>query len=153
MSAYLRHLQHLAGQWTHPTWIARTVEYEEGEQRFRCNAILTSDAGERFPLEVWFHRGYLERFTIAHPEMHRFTRWLEDTSELERRLRAFINSWFEDLEGIDPQLAHSVDRPAMRQHLQHAREEFLSEHGELQEVEVRKGIPLRGPTCQNLRSL
>ncbi|MBX3420807.1 MAG: hypothetical protein KF752_04540 [Pirellulaceae bacterium] len=143
LTAYLQQLKLEAGNMQSPVSIARTVEYEPGSQRYRCNAILVGEKN-LLPIEVWFHAGYLERFTIAHPPMDQFPMHLTDTSEIERRIETFIKHWFDDLNSARQLMVPSLYSEAFAQALLDFRQQFVSQCGALEDFDINKIGPVGG---------
>jgi hypothetical protein len=138
LTAYLQQFRQIAGELGEPRSISRVAEFISGAKQTRCNALLNNQAGDSFPVEIWFRSGYLERFSVSHASMLQFVDLIEDTRESERRIRAFIKNWFTDLPRTQIYLASTLKSESMLKTLEQVRGEFVAEHGRLAGLSVSK---------------
>jgi|694.fasta_scaffold00328_49 hypothetical protein len=138
LEAYLAQLKQLSGGLKTPDELSRSVEYQSGLQSYRCNAIFPSESNQRFPMELWFSGGYLDRFTISHPQMSQFTSLLKDTSNIEKMIRKFVSSWFAGGTDNSKYLLPLIASEAMQNTLAAYRDEFNQECGKLKDIRIQK---------------
>lgn len=138
LEAYMSQLKQLSGGLKASGVMSRSVDYQTGVQTYRCNAIFQSESNERFPLELWFSRGYLDRFTISHSKMSQFTGLLKDTSNIEKMIRKFIGSWFAGSTDNRKYLLPLIATDTMQNTLTAYRDEFVDECGKLKDIQIQK---------------
>jgi hypothetical protein len=144
LEAYMKQLKEICGDITaHPS-AARTVEYTASGKRYRCNTMLVCASGDSLPLEAWFYQGCLERFSIQDSRLVEFVAHLEDKSEVEKRVLAFVNNWMNASPDMYAYLLPSINTPAMQQSLDSLRSMCQAEHGPFEKAEISVRHPYEG---------
>ncbi|MFO0941722.1 MAG: hypothetical protein U0930_13280 [Pirellulales bacterium] len=134
--AYFKNLRTILGKSAEPKSVARTVDYQVGSKRYRCNFELQCENGDALPIEAWFHRGYLERFVVSHPKINDFVNQMEDKSAVRVRVLKFVEGWFGDMNEARTVMVSSIQSTAALSALKSLKEQFEAEHGKLQKQEI-----------------
>jgi hypothetical protein len=143
LTAYLKQLELAAGSLKSPSALARTVEFHQGTERYRCNFVLLGEMQQNFPIEVWFDQGHIQRFAISHPKLAQFTEQLKDTANIESRLSQFVKNWMSSdnrpiFVTASLQSAEGLDA------LKNLREQFQQECQDYQSHSISNPQPVEG---------
>ncbi len=136
LTAYFKNLRSILGKSAQPTSVARTVEYQIGSKRYRCNFDLRCENGDTLPIEAWFFRGHLERFVVSHPNINDFVNQLDDKSAIRARVQKFVEGWFGEMNDARRFMVSSIQTPPALNALKSLKEQFEAEHGKLTKQEI-----------------
>jgi hypothetical protein len=134
LQAYFENFSTLAGELGAPISAARTVVYQLNGKRYRCNLFFKSAGNVELPIEVWFNRGYLERFVISHPKINDFTELVKDKTGIKRRVESFAESWFRDVNESRPFMVSGLQTEGTMGALNAMKNEFEQKNGKLTKV-------------------
>jgi hypothetical protein len=126
----------LVGKLGAPISSARTVEYQLNGKRYRCNLFFKNAGNDELPIEVWFNRGYLERFVISHPKINDFSEFLKDKTGIKRRVESFAESWFRDVNESRPFMVSGLQTEGTLGALNAMKNEFEQKNGKLTKVTI-----------------
>ena len=136
LAAYLSNLRGLLLEQVTPPSIARTVEYQGTVKRYRCNMSLPCKDQQKLPLEAWFYRGQLERFTVSHPKVNDFVEQIKDRSGIHQRVEAFVTTWLSDPSRSSMFLVSSLQNDATLQKLNRLQQQFQADFGKVSSVKI-----------------
>lgn len=136
LAAYFKNLRSIVGNSAEPTSIARTVDYQVGSKRYRCNFELRCEGGDSLPVEAWFYQGHLERFVVSHPKINDFVNQMEDKTAVRSRVQKFVTGWFGEMSEARTFMVSSIQTPAALSALMSLKEQFEGENGKLEKHEI-----------------